>query len=192
MSTRDSLVTQATKLLDAGGETAVTLRAVAHAVGVSHNAPYRHFKDRSALLAAVAERDFAMLTTSFEQRRNEEGPPIARLKRALGAFVEYGQDYPARYRLLFSDPAIGATGGSLEMAALESFTAFAALVADCQSAGELPPGPTPALAGLLYATTHGLVDLAAGGRIREQKGFADPDQGVTMLLTLLGTSKLGD
>ena len=48
------------------------------------------------------------------------------------------------------------------------------------------------LAGLLYATTHGLVDLAAGGRIREQKGFASPNQGVMMLLTLLGTGKLSD
>lgn len=56
---------EAALLLDAGGDTAVTLRAVAQAVGVSHNAPYRHFKDRSTLLAAIAERDFGMLAVVF-------------------------------------------------------------------------------------------------------------------------------
>lgn len=167
----------------------MTLRAVACAVGVSHNAPYRHFKDRSALLAAIAERDFAMLTALFEQERVGSGMPIERLTRALGAFIQYGRDYPARYRLLFSDPAIGAAQGSLETAALRSFSAFATLVEDCQKAGTLPPVSTSALAGLLYATTHGLVDLAAGGRIREQKGFANPDQGVMLLLTLLRTAQ---
>ena len=189
MSTRDKLVMEAARLLNEGGEPAVTLRAVGQAAGVSHAAPYRHFKDRSALLAAVAERDFEMLTTSFEQERTGGGPPIDRLRGALGAFIRYGRDYPARYRLLFSDPAIGTAGGSLEAAALRSFTAFAALVGDAQGAGALPPGPTPPLAGLLYATTHGLVDLAAGGRIREQKGIAGPEQAVTLLLTLLGAGQ---
>lgn len=186
MTTRDSLVTEAARLLDAGGESAVTLRAVGHAVGVSHNAPYRHFKSRSALLAAIAERDFQMLTMQFEQVRTGRGAPLERVQRALGLFIQYGGDNPARYRLLFSDPAIGAAEGSLEAAALGAFTAFAALIEDCQKAGALPPGPTLALAGLVYAATHGLVDLAAGGRIREQKGLYGPEQGVSLLLTLLG------
>jgi ribonuclease BN (tRNA processing enzyme) len=47
VNTREKLVTEAARLLDAGGDAAVTLRAVAQAVGVSHNAPYRHFEDRS-------------------------------------------------------------------------------------------------------------------------------------------------
>ena len=110
MTTRDRLVTEAALLLDRGGGTAVTLRAVAHAVGVSHNAPYRHFKDRNALLAAIAERDFVMLTTTFERTRSGQGTPIERLKAGLDAFIRYGRDYSARYRLLFSDPDIGATG----------------------------------------------------------------------------------
>ena len=186
MSTRDKLVTEAARLLDEGGEPAVTLRAVGQAAGVSHAAPYRHFKDRNALLAAVAERDFGMLTASFERHRTRNGTPIGRLRDALAAFIRYGRDYPARYRLLFSDPAIGAAGGSLEAAALRSFAAFAALVGDAQGAGALPPGSTPPLAGLLYATTHGLIDLAAGGRVREQKGIVGPEQAGAMLLTLLG------
>ena len=65
MGTKDKLVEAAAALLDDGGESAVTVRAVAHRVGVSHNAPYKHFADRAALLAAVAERDFAAFSAKF-------------------------------------------------------------------------------------------------------------------------------
>ena len=100
MKTREKLVTEASRLLDAGGEAAVTLRAVGHAVGVSHNAPYRHFKDRSALLAGVAERDLTMLAGIFAQARTREGAPLDRLMAGLHAFVDYGRRHPNRYRLL--------------------------------------------------------------------------------------------
>ena len=53
MKTDQRLIAAATSLLDSGGEAAVTIRAVAQAVGVSHNAPYKHFEDRSSLLRAV-------------------------------------------------------------------------------------------------------------------------------------------
>ena len=188
MSTRDRLVTEAALLMDTGGDEAVTLRAVAHAVCVSHNTPYRHFKDRNALLAAIAERDLAMLTNVFDAARTNDGPPIGRLERALTAFFEYGRDYPCRYRLLFSNPAIGAPGSMLEAAAFETFLSFARLVEDCQTVGVLPAGPTRNLAGLIYATAHGLVDLQAGGRMREQKGLTTVEQTMALLLNLLRTT----
>ena len=68
MKTDQRLIAAAASLLDSGGEAAVTLRAVALAVGVSHNAPYKHFEDRNALLAAVAIQDFIMLTTLLLRR----------------------------------------------------------------------------------------------------------------------------
>ncbi len=185
MSTREKLVTEAALLLDAGGNAAVTLRAVAHAVGVSHNAPYRHFEDRSALLAAIAERDFGMLVALFHQARGAGGKPIERLKEALDAFIGYGRGYPARYRLLFSDPEVGSTGGTLEAAALGAFIAFARLVEDAQAEHTLVEIPTRELAGLIYATAHGLIDLQTGGRMREQKGLTTAEEGMALLLTLL-------
>jgi AcrR family transcriptional regulator len=53
MKTNERLIEAAAALLDSGGESAVTLRAVAQAVDVFHNASYKHFVDRNALLAAV-------------------------------------------------------------------------------------------------------------------------------------------
>jgi DNA-binding protein HU-beta len=77
MSTARKLVEAASALLDAGGEGAVTLRAVAQAVGVSYNAPYKHFKSRNALLAAVVADDFEMLSNAFQSIRLSPATPLA-------------------------------------------------------------------------------------------------------------------
>ncbi|NUQ86967.1 MAG: helix-turn-helix transcriptional regulator, partial [Glycomyces artemisiae] len=55
--TREALIDVAARLLDEGGTDAVTLRQVGHGAGVSHNAPYKHFAGKEALLAAVAARE---------------------------------------------------------------------------------------------------------------------------------------
>jgi AcrR family transcriptional regulator len=78
ITTDKRLIEAAAKLLDAGGEEAVTLRTVGHTPGVSHNAPYKHFANRSALLAAVAAVSFADLAGRWLPfaDRVERGPRI--------------------------------------------------------------------------------------------------------------------
>ncbi len=185
MKTDQKLIAAAAALLDSGGEPAVTLRAVAQAVGVSHNAPYKHFTDRNALLAAVAIADFDRLTAAFEKVRRMRAKSLAKLRKALVVFAEYGQRYPARYRLLFSDPKIAAQGGALEAAALSTFVKFASIVEECQSAGALPATPTAELTGLIFAAVHGLIDLQAGGRLRKEKGLTSVGGGMDLLLSIM-------
>ena len=183
--TKERLIDAAAALLDEGGESAVTLRAVGRAVGVSQNAPYRHFEDRSALLAAVAVRDFRAVAESFSAIRQDRVSPLTKLTRALDVFLSYGERFPARYRLLYSDPTIAARRDQLEEAAMASFAEFAAIVQECQAAGELPRTPAADLAGLIFASAHGLVDLEAGGRMRAEKGLNDAAQGVNLLIKVL-------
>jgi len=185
VKTDQRLIAAAAALLDSGGARAVTVRAVAHAVGVSHNAPYKHFEDRSALLRAVAVQDFTMLTKMFIEVRQSELEPLAMVKRALTCFVSYAQDYPARYRLLFSDPDMATRGGSLEAAALQSFAEFAAIVRKCQNAKILPDVPNGELTGLIFAAVHGAIDLHAGGRLYKESGPAGVHDAVELLLNLL-------
>jgi AcrR family transcriptional regulator len=187
MTTDKKLVAAAAALLDSGGEDAVTLRAVGHAVGVSHNAPYKHFKDRGALLAAVAAVDFVMLTEVFSGLRQSTSKPTTKLKRALKAVVEYGHAHPARYRLIFSNPDIAAQGGDIEKAALVAFAAFAAIVQECQAKQELPDVSNTALSGLLYATMHGLIDLEASGRMRPARGLSSVGQSIDLMIQLLSS-----
>lgn len=175
----------AAALLDSGGGGAVTLRAVGKAVGVSHNAPYKHFRDRGALLAAVATRDFGMLAEKCAGTRLSPLEPMAKLRRALGTLIDYGREHPSRYRLLFGDPGIAARGGELEEAALRAFAEFAAIVGECQSSGDLPETANIALTGLLYASAHGLIDIEAGGRMRREKGLVGVAEGMDLLIDLL-------
>lgn len=57
--------------------------------------------------------------------------------------------------------------------------------------------PTATLTGLVFATVHGLLDLQAGGRMREQKGLSNASAGVAVLLELIASgsnpvARMGD
>ena len=183
-TTKEQLVSAASTLLDGGGQNAVTLRAVGERVGVSHNAPYRHFRDRSALLAAVAERDSNFLKHAFEHQAGKEHDAEAALRNAAAVLISYAQGHQARYRLLFSDPGL-TPEKSLKAAALGSFQAFSAIVARCQRDGVLPQVDTVRLTGLIYAALHGAIDLELGGRSGESKGLESVAATVGLLLDLL-------
>ena len=167
----------------------MTLRAVGHAIGVSHNAPYRHFKNRDALLAAVAIDDFEMLMTAFRDIRRQEAQPTAKLTGALKIVVDYSYAHPARYRLLFNDPGIAAQGGDLETTALGAFGEFVAIVEECQRAGDLPDIPNTKLAALLFATLHGLIALEVSGRMHPEKGLTGVVPSLELLIQLLSSSQ---
>ena len=189
-TTKQQLVSAASTLLDEGGQDAVTLRAVAERVGVSHNAPYRHFAGRSALLAAVAERDFDMLRQAFDARDSASHDPEAALRASAAALIAYALRHKARYRLLFSDPQLLPVA-SLRDAAFGSFTAFSRIVARCQQAGVLPGADTVNLTGLIYAALHGAIDLQIGGRASGAKGLGSVEATAGLLFDLLGQRHRG-
>ncbi len=185
MTTDQKLILAATALLDSGGEGAVTLRAVGHASGISHNAPYKHFKSRDALLAAVATSDFVMLAKGFKAVRDSSIKPAGKLMKALNVVIDFSVDHPARYRLLFNNPVIAAQKGELEKAALAAFAEFVVIVQECQDAQLLPDIPDTTLAGLLFATMHGLIALQESGRMKPDKGLSGVQSSLKTLVHLL-------
>ena len=88
------MIIAATALLDSGGEGAVTLRAVGHASGISHNAPYKHFKSRDALLAVVATADFVMLTEAFRSVHQSSARTASKLMNALKVAIDFSVEHP--------------------------------------------------------------------------------------------------
>lgn len=186
MKTSERIIASATALLDEGGIVAVTLRAVGQASGLSHNAPYKHFENRDSLLGAIAIQEFQKLAAALTKLGRDRLQPLTKMKRALQVLVVYGRDYPNRYQLLFSVPEAAVQEEEVQQAAMAAFSAFGLLVTECQRAGVLPGG-APALAGLMYASVHGLIDLQAGGRVRTEKGPLDASEGVGLLLKLFST-----
>ncbi len=87
-----ALLQAAGRTLEKRGIAALSLRDTARRAGVSHNAPYRHFPDREALLAALAAEGFATLG---ERLRGKPG-------REMGeAYVRFAREQPQRFRLMF-------------------------------------------------------------------------------------------
>jgi len=185
MTTDKNLIAAAMSLLDEGGEDAVTLRAVGHATGLSHNAPYKHFTNREALLAAVATSDFAALSDAFVAIRAARISPIKKLNNALKVVIDYSVQHPARYRLMFSDSGTAKEGGALEQEASIAFGEFIAIVKECQAERLLPDIPNNTLAGLLFATLHGLIAFQANGRMHPKKGLNGVLPSIELLITLL-------
>jgi AcrR family transcriptional regulator len=182
--TRNALLDAATRLLDEGGVEAVTLREVGRLAGVSHNAPYKHFASKEALLAALAARDLMRQNAALSETTTGTHSPEAALRTAMHNYVAWALDYPARFKLVFGRWTIDSA--ELEIAAYTAQTALVRLVASTQDAGALPAGDPVRLASLLRALAHGAADLASAGHLRAGgKGHASPNELVDDLIGYL-------
>lgn len=185
LTTRQRLIEIATRLLDEGGEEAVTFRALGQAAGLSHNAPYKVFSSRSALLSAVAAMSFTELAAATTAVRGADLPPLEKLKILIRELMAFSREHPARYALLFNNPETAAAGGAVKENALATFTEFSAIVADCQAAGDLPDTPSETLASLIFAALQGLLSIERNGALHPEKGLTSVEASVTLLLELL-------
>src|SRR5215468_6211539 len=86
---REVLLEAAIRLIAEVGPTAFTLREVARRADVSHNAPYRHFRDRDDLLAAVAAQGFRELTRAMNEAAATKSDVLERLKYAGLGYVTF-------------------------------------------------------------------------------------------------------
>jgi AcrR family transcriptional regulator len=97
---RRALTVAARRMLEEGGPEAVSLRELARAVNVSHSAPYRHFRDRASLFAAVARAGFAELADAL--RKIDTGLPAGERLTEMGvAYVTFAVANPQTFKLMF-------------------------------------------------------------------------------------------
>jgi len=107
---RPVLVETAVELARSTGPDGVVLREVARRAGVSHNAAYRHFEDRAALLAEVADSAMAQLEEAMRARADAvtEADPALRAVRRLGetgrAYVHFAITEPGLFAVAFTSP----------------------------------------------------------------------------------------
>ena len=184
--TRSALLAAAGYLLERRGIGAVTLRAVGERAGVSRQAPYRHFADKSELLAVLATGYFGLLARHMDEAAEAAGDdPAERLEAMSEVYVRFALENPSRYRMMFGLKAQGQDHQEIHEASRALHERIVRVVAECQEADELPPGDPIELAALLYATGHGAIDLALSGHAEEDKGLGDPMELVRVLLDRL-------
>lgn len=146
---RAALLKAAGRLLEDKGPDALSLRDVARRLGVSHNAPYRHFATREDLLAALAAEGFrALQEATGKARAAAKADAIDNMGLA---YIEFALTNPQRYRLMFG----GAKGQSAELS--ESAKAAFMQLAGTSNARF---GPAQALAAArAWAFVHGVAHL---------------------------------
>ena len=104
---RGALVEAGLRHLESGGEAEISLRQLAREVGVSATAVYRHFPDKKALLAALADEGFARLGLSQQQASDAAGGGAEGFSETGRAYVRFALANPALFRLTFTHAGIG-------------------------------------------------------------------------------------
>jgi AcrR family transcriptional regulator len=159
---RRALVESASALLDEGGIEALSLRAVAGRAGVSAMAPYRHFADKAALLAAVAEHGFERLRARLGEA-SLEGRDVRRVLVAQGvAYVRFAADNPDLYRLMFTGPPAWRETDTSGLAQRPD-TTFGLLTAEL--AALVPAGELDMAMLTVWSFIHGLASLVIDRRL---------------------------
>jgi AcrR family transcriptional regulator len=149
-------------LIEARDADAVSMRAVADAVGVTPPSIYLHFADKQELIRAVCERSFAAFDDVVERAGNTTDDPVESLRRRARAYVQFGLDNPEQYRILFMGKAAGAAD-PVDLSNMPGSLAFLHLVEAVEralDAGLLRPGLEPFLVATgLWAAAHGMTSL---------------------------------
>jgi len=157
---RQALLDHACDLLETEGAEGLSLRGVAARSGVSHNAPYRHFRDRAALLSAVAERGFQDLTDKMLAAT--AGDPLAGIAHA---YLSFARDRPQMYRLMFASEAVRAAPGPDPRLRATSRLTFEAVRSAVGKSLEGGGGEGRGVAAMVWAPLHGLALLLIENRI---------------------------
>ena len=159
-------------LIDKVGLSGVSMREVARAAGVSHQAPYHYFPDREGIFAALCEEGFKILALRLERTLVMSVPAVDRFVNAGQIYVEFAFDHSALFRMMFRPdlvtmerfPEVKACGD-------RAFQTLPALVQACIAEG-LPADPSlEALIVLAWSIPHGLACLLLDGPLA--KTFPD-------------------
>jgi AcrR family transcriptional regulator len=155
---RAACVSAALELLEEGGATALSLRAVARRAGVSPAAPYRHYADREALVSAVAAVGYRDLAERLAAAHPAPSTP-EQLADVGVAYVEFAVGQPALFRMMFGEPCDRDNDERVAATAAVSLY-LRGIVARC-----FPQADAEALAPAIWALVHGLAFLHLDGKL---------------------------
>lgn len=174
----DALEEAALHLLEQMPAAEISLREVARAANVSHNAPYHHFRDRLGLLKALAERSMDDLTAAVEAAIDGAGAEAdARLRAGGAAYIRFAVAHPHAFNVVYDPLVCVPTQPSAAMAprierlerVLAETVAATGLVAEAEIRA-------------LWGLVHGLGTLCAAGHFTEAEALAASDAAITRLL----------
>ena len=138
----------------------LSLREVAREVGVSATSVYRHFPDKSALMAAMARDGLAQLAAAQHAASDAAGGGVAGFNATGAAYVRFALANPALFRLIFANPA---AHPKRDEAHSDDAMAFLRANAAALAAGR--GGDAQVIALRAWALVHGLAMLMLDGQV---------------------------
>ncbi len=162
---KEALVRAALELIAKKGPAGFTFAEAARWAGVSPAAPYRHFRDRDELLAAVARRGFELFETALAKAWDEGRPDVATAFDRIGkAYLAFARTEPAYYSAMFEaalpldgNPELKAAGDRAFGVLRSATEVFVATM----PAASRPPVMMMALH--VWALAHGIASLFGRG-----------------------------
>lgn len=167
---RNTLIAAAERLLVRKGVTALSLREVAKAAGVSHAAPHRHFRDKTALIEALAEQGFHRLRKGNEKAQTRHpADPARQLVDAGMAYLFFAIEKPAIVQLMFGGViSLDDCSAELKRATDDAFESLVRIVRNGQEAGIYRQGETVDLTLTAWSSVYGLSLMITAGLLRER------------------------
>ncbi|HSZ53525.1 MAG TPA: TetR/AcrR family transcriptional regulator [Caulobacteraceae bacterium] len=182
---RERLCDAAEHLFAERGAEGVTIRELAAAVGVSAMTPYRYFKDKDAILAAVRARAFDRHAEALEAAYAAAGSdPAARPGALADAYVRFAEENPEAYKLMFDvrQPSAG-DYPELVRAGSRSYRTMTLQLSEKAAEGALPGDPEK-IGQMYWAALHGPLML-------QMSGLLDRETARTLIHDLLATLDKG-
>ncbi|MGA5322368.1 TetR/AcrR family transcriptional regulator [Streptomyces seoulensis] len=181
---RAALLQSAERTLREKGAAALSLRELARATGVSHAAPGRHFKDKQALLDALALAGYERLNQALAAAA-DTGPDAdfeQRMTALARAYLGFAIDNPELLELMFARKHEPDSSGLLAAAVDQSLGALTRTFASAQERGEIVQGDPERITLVAAAGLHGLAALVAGCALDAEEALAGLDTHVHLLL----------
>lgn len=163
------ILSSARHQLDAGGRTAVSLRAIARDVGLSPASMYTYFSSLDDVFTELIVESFASLASALESTRAGVDDPLDRLLAVADTYRQWAHDNPAQFNLVFTDQ-LGSyqapPGGRTVDAEISVIRPINHSIGDVIGldgpATDLDPAEQEKLTGI-YGLIHGLVMLDVNG-----------------------------
>ena len=184
---RRDLLDTALELIAREGASAVSLRALARRLGVSHAAPANHFPDKAALFTAIAVEGFTLLGQAMAGAVDELGPEATagqRFRAAGRAYTSFALAHPAHFAVMWQRDLLHKDDPELAAAGDATFELLLGGVRDVQAEGWAPGADPQAVAYLAWSVVHGLAALWLGGSL--QRGQHSFDEIAGQVASLLG------
>ena len=164
---KNALIKAGVEILAEKGLRGLSLRKVAKQAGVSHAAPYAHFKDKQALIAAISTEGFRRLYFQIQSALEEyREQPNTLLVETAWAYFQFACNEPDLFKLMFSS-ALEKENDYPDFVEIsqENFSQLVEIVETCQKGDLLRQGEKDMLAIQLWSSVHGFTSLYLDGQI---------------------------